>query len=98
MYSSTPAPIWQHNTNLQAQNYNIFRKLTAGILSASRYFATVRRAITMPCSPSISAILLSESGLFLFSAPINCLMSALIAVEEASPPARSEERRVGKEC
>src|SRR3569833_1609883 len=58
-----------------------------GFFCASRYLATVRRATTMPCSAFISAILLSEKGLFGSSAPINCLIKARIAVEDASPPA-----------
>ena len=53
----------------------------------SRYFATVRRATTMPCWPRISEIWLSDSGFLLFSAPTSCLISARIAVLEAAPPA-----------
>ena len=62
------------------------RRLTGGIASASRYFATVRRATRIPCSPSTSAILLSVSGVFVFSAAISCLISARIAVADAAPP------------
>ena len=40
----------------------------------------------MPCFPNVSAILLSESGFWVFSAPMSCLMMALMAVAEASPP------------
>src|SRR3569833_692928 len=75
----------QRETN--CGNYKDLRNFTGGIFSASRYLATVRRATTMPCSASISAILLSEIGLFGSSAPINCLIKARIAVEDASPPA-----------
>src|SRR5690349_18236751 len=70
-----------------ALHYKDLRRLTGGIFNASRYLATVRRAITMPCSPSMSAILLSDKGFFGSSAPVNCTISARIAVEEASPPA-----------
>src|SRR5690606_31599936 len=66
--------------------YSDLRRLTGGIFRASRYFATVRRATTMPCSASISAILLSENGVLGSSAPINCVISARIAVDDASPP------------
>src|SRR5450830_1424322 len=69
------------------KTYRDLRRLTGGILSTSRYLATVRRATTMPCSANISAILLSESGFLGSSAPISCLMRARIAVEDASPPA-----------
>src|SRR6185369_17167718 len=34
--------------------YRVLRKLTGGMLSDSRYLATVRRATTIPCWPSIS--------------------------------------------
>src|SRR5450830_504752 len=69
------------------KTYRDLRRLTGGILSTSRYFATVRRATTIPCSANMSAILLSESGFLGSSAPISCLMRARIAVEDASPPA-----------
>lgn len=39
------------------------RRLAGAIFSASRYFATVRRATWMPCSSSIVLSWLSESGL-----------------------------------
>ena len=53
---------------------------------ASRYLAIVRRATLIPCSLRRSAILLSLSGFLGFSAEINFLMIALIAVDEHSPP------------
>ena len=66
-----------------AAGYRDFRKFTAGIFRASRYLATVRRATTNPCSASNSAMRLSERGDFESSAPISCLMSARIAVDDA---------------
>ena len=54
--------------------------------SASRYFATVRRAHSMPCSLSMSEIWLSDSGFFRFSEATNCLISARTAVLDALPP------------
>ena len=62
------------------------RMFTGGICSASRYLAIVRRATRMPCSPSMSAILLSVSGVFVFSAALSCLISARVAVADAAPP------------
>src|SRR5450830_223288 len=69
------------------KTYKHLRRLTGGIFNASRYLATVRRAITMPCSPSMSAILLSDKGFLGSSAPVSCTINARIAVDEASPPA-----------
>ena len=57
------------------------------MLSDSRYLAMVRRATMMPCLPRISVIWLSDSGFLAFSSATNCLISARIAVAEASPPA-----------
>ena len=62
------------------------RSLEGGITIASRYLATVRLATLIPRSANKLAILLSLSGLALFSAAINFLISARIAVEEHSPP------------
>src|ERR1700730_2531998 len=73
-----------------AAGYRDFRKFTAGIFRASRYLATVRRATTNPCSASNSAMRLSERGDFESSAPISCLMSARIAVDDAAPPVSVE--------
>ena len=57
----------------------------------SRYFATVRRATTMPCWPRISVIWLSDSGFFAFSAPTSCLINARIAqLEEGGDTSGSE--------
>src|SRR2546430_1723731 len=67
--------------------YRDFLWLTGGICSASRYFAIVRRATTMPCSPRICEMRASESGAFASSAATSCLISARIAVEDAAPPA-----------
>src|SRR4029078_3811647 len=69
-----------------ARPYSALRMLTGGIWSASRYFAIVRRATRIPCSPSMSAILLSVSGVFAFSAASACLMRARTAVADAAPP------------
>src|SRR6185369_467819 len=72
----------------QRQPHYISRRRLAGaIFSASRYFATVRRATWMPCSSSISAIWLSDSGLAASSAETSCLISARTAVLDALPPA-----------
>src|SRR5713101_1114907 len=62
------------------------RRLTGGIISASRYLAMVRRATTMPWSPRSSAMALSVSGVFGVSAPISWRISARIAVAEHAPP------------
>src|SRR2546427_12205965 len=67
--------------------YRDFLWLTGGICSASRYFAIVRRATTMPCSPRICEMRASESGAFASSAATSCLISARIAVDDAAPPA-----------
>src|SRR5947199_98615 len=67
--------------------YRDFLWLTGGICSASRYFAIVRRATTMPCSPRICEMRASESGALASSAATSCLISARIAVEDAAPPA-----------
>src|SRR5437879_874124 len=67
--------------------YRDFLWLTGGICSASRYFAIVRRATTMPCSPRIWEMRASESGALASSAATSCLISARIAVEDAAPPA-----------
>src|SRR5437879_10055459 len=48
--------------------YRDFLWLTGGICSASRYFAIVRRATTMPCSPRICEMRASESGALASSA------------------------------
>src|SRR2546428_2628698 len=74
-------------THVQIHGHKAFLWLTAGICSASRYLAMVRRATTMPCSPRICEMRASESGAFASSAATSCLMSARIAVEEAARPA-----------
>src|SRR3954469_7101789 len=76
-----------HIPSSRFMGYRALRWLTAGICSASRYFAMVRRATTMPCSPRICEIRASESGALASSAATSCLMSARIAVDEAAPPA-----------
>lgn len=53
---------------------------------ASLYFATVRRATLIPWSDRRFAILLSLSGFLMLSADISFLMTARMAVEDASPP------------
>ena len=53
---------------------------------ASLYFATVLRATFIPCSDNNAEILLSLKGFLGISAAINFLMSARIAVDDASPP------------
>src|SRR5205823_945258 len=73
--------------HVQVHGHKAFLWLTAGICSASRYLAIVRRATTMPCSPRICEMRASESGALASSAATSCLMSARIAVEEAAPPA-----------
>src|SRR6185295_14203820 len=67
-------------------HYRLFLWLTGGICRDSRYFATVRRATTIPCSARICDRRESDSGALLFSAATSCLISARIAVEEAAPP------------
>src|SRR5438034_2776203 len=73
--------------HVQVHGHKAFLWLTAGICSASRYLAMVRRATTMPCSPRICEMRASESGALASSAATSCLISARIAVEEAAPPA-----------
>src|SRR2546422_9872697 len=73
--------------HVQVHGHKAFLWLTAGICSASRYLAMVRRATTMPCSPRICEMRASDSGALASSAATSCLMSARIAVEEAAPPA-----------
>src|SRR3954471_19679837 len=73
--------------HVQIHGHKAFLWLTAGIWSASRYFAMVRRATTMPCSPRICEMRASDSGAFASSAATSCLIRARIAVEEAEPPA-----------
>jgi hypothetical protein len=62
------------------------RSFDGGIAIDSRYFATVLRATLMPWSARMSAIFLSDRGLFGFSAATSFLIRARIAVAEASPP------------
>src|SRR5687767_11115136 len=69
------------------QVHKAFRWLTGGICSDSRYFAIVRRATTMPCSPRICEMRASDSGALASSAATSCLIRARIAAEEAAPPA-----------
>src|SRR4051812_7884175 len=54
--------------------------------SASRYFATVRRATAMPSPESSSAIRLSDSGLPESSSLMSLRILARTAVDEAPPP------------
>src|SRR5438445_13849147 len=64
-----------------------FLWLTGGICSASRYFAIVRRATTMPCSPRIWEMRASERAAFAALAATSCLISLRIAFEDEGPPA-----------
>src|SRR5579859_5352812 len=73
--------------HVQVHSHKAFLWLTAGIWRASRYFAMVRRATTMPCSPRIWEMRASDSGALASSAATSCLISARIAVEDAAPPA-----------
>src|SRR5688572_14404157 len=73
--------------DVQIHGHKAFLWLTGGICNDSRYFAIVRRATTMPCSPRICEMRASDSGARASSAATSCLMSARIAVEEAAPPA-----------
>src|SRR5690606_37147789 len=66
--------------------HSVLRWDTGGIRRDSRYLATERRATTMPCSPSVSAIWLSDKGCLESSAAMSCLIRARIAVLEAAPP------------
>src|SRR5918992_5692330 len=62
-----------------------------GIRSASRYLATVRRAISMPASRNLSTMVSSESTSRASSASINCLMRWRTASAEcASPPSEDD--------
>src|SRR6185369_8436350 len=62
------------------------RSLDEGMCSASRYFATVRRATSMPRRFSSTANAWSDIGRAFFSSPISFLIMAWIAVAEAAPP------------
>src|SRR3970040_2485714 len=62
-----------------------FRSLDDGILIASRYLATVRRATLMPSSDSRRVISLSLSGLSGLSALTSLRIFARTAVEDCSP-------------
>ena len=62
------------------------RSLEGGMFMPSLYLAIVLRATLIPCNSSMSVSLLSLKGLRVNSAAINFLMSALMAVEEHSPP------------
>src|SRR5712692_721456 len=73
--------------HVQVHGHKAFLWLTGGICSDSRYFAMVRRATTIPCSPRICEMRASESGARVSSAATSCLISARIAVEDAAPPA-----------
>src|SRR3954471_13444461 len=66
--------------------HSSFLRFAGAMRSASRYFATVRRAHSMPCSFSMSDTWLSDSGFFGVSAATNCLISARTAVLDALPP------------
>src|SRR5690606_7939812 len=68
------------------ENQIVLRWLTGGMFRDSRYLAIVRRATTMPCSPSSSVMRESERGFFLSSASISWRISARMAVDEAAPP------------
>src|SRR5215208_3586815 len=68
-----------------------------GIRMASRYLATVRRAISMPASRNLSTMVSSESTSWPSSASINCLMRWRTASAEcASPPSAEEMEEVKK--
>src|SRR5687767_8365521 len=71
----------------EVHGHKAFLWFTGGICSDSRYFAIVRRATTMPCSPRICEMRASDSGALASSAATSCLMSARMAVDEAAPPA-----------
>src|SRR5262245_24653064 len=60
----------------QVHGHSAFLWLTGGICSDSRYFAIVRRATTMPCSPRICEMRASDSGALASSAATSCLMRA----------------------
>ena len=75
-----------HTSSLLLAYSRRLRWFDGGMDNDSRYFAIVLLATIMPCSVSKSAILLSLNGLAGFSAATNFLMSALMAVEEHSPP------------
>jgi hypothetical protein len=64
-----------------------FRSLEDAMFKDSRYFATVRRATFTPVSESRAASLLSLKGFRGVSAVTSFLISALIAVDDAIPPA-----------
>src|SRR2546426_7015246 len=66
--------------------YRDFLWLTGGICSASRYFAIVRRATTMPCSPRIWEMRASESGAFATSAATSCLIRSEEHTSELQSP------------
>src|SRR5690606_32171733 len=51
------------------------RSMAGSIPAASRYFATVRRAITTPCSARRSAIWLSDRGFLLDSSPTSLMIN-----------------------
>src|SRR4051812_40701610 len=63
-----------------------FRSLEGGMPSASRYFATVRRATCTPSCDRMSAIRLSDNGLSGSSAATSLRIFARIAVEDISVP------------
>ena len=66
-----------HDESLELTNsplqINTFLSEDDGMFNDSRYLATVRRATTIPCWPSIPDILLSDKGFLLLSFEINCL-------------------------
>ena len=64
---------------------------------ASRYFATVRRAISIPASRSFSTMVSSDRTCAGFSASISCLMRWRTASAEcASPPSAAAIAEVKK--
>lgn len=80
----------RHNVPLEYSHFKTqiktFLSEDDGMCNDSRYFATVRRATSIPSSFNKLAITLSDKGLRGFSSATNFLILARIAVEEASPP------------
>ena len=79
-----------HNEALEYADFKnqikTFRSDDDGICNDSRYFATVRRATSIPSSFNKFAITLSDKGFRAFSSATSFLIFARIAVEEAYTP------------
>jgi len=78
-----------------------FRCRAVGMLRILRYLATVRRAMSMPCSLSFSTISSSFSGLFLSSFSMIALSFSFTASQDMSSPSAlvvppEKKRRRGK--